>query len=398
MIPYGRQSIDETDIEAVAASLRSDWLTQGPAVDAFEESLTLQCQSRYAVACNSGTAALHMAYAAAGVGPGAIVIVPANTFLATANAAIYLGAEVRFCDVDAETGLMTSATLAAALRTDIRQRVRVVAPVHFAGQPCEMAAIAETVQRLCPRAAVVEDASHAIGGVHRDGAPVGSLRHASMVTFSFHPVKHIAAGEGGAVTTDCPDLLSRLSRFRCHGMTKQINELRRTDEGPWYYEMHSPGFNYRIPEMSCALACSQMKKLSRFVSRRREIADRYLHELEGIAHLRLPRASTLASSAWHLFCLHIDFRLLKRSRGEVMEALSKRGVGTQVHYYPVSMQPYYADRYGHTTAQFPGATGHYDRALSIPIFPAMTDAEVDQVISAVHQAVTVAGQSRAIAA
>ncbi|TWU15122.1 UDP-4-amino-4,6-dideoxy-N-acetyl-beta-L-altrosamine transaminase [Allorhodopirellula heiligendammensis] len=398
MIPYGRQSIDEADIEAVAAALRSDWLTQGPAIEAFEASLAQHCRSRYAVACNSGTAALHMAYAAAGVGPGSVVVVPTNTFLATANAAIYLGAEVRFCDVDSETGLMTSATLAAALRTDIGRRVRAVAPVHFAGQPCEMAAISETVQRLCPRATLIEDASHAIGGVHRDGSPVGSLGHSSMVTFSFHPVKHIAAGEGGAVTTDCPDLQKRLSSFRCHGMTKQTNELRRPTEGPWYYEMHAPGFNYRIPEMSCALASSQLKKLDRFVARRREIADHYLHELADIPGVSLPPANVLKTSAWHLFCLHVDFHALGRTRIEVMESLAGTGIGTQVHYYPVSLQPFYADRYGHTAAQFPGAMNHYERALSIPVFPAMTDGEVKQVISSIRHTFAGAQVARSIAA
>ncbi|TWT64588.1 UDP-4-amino-4,6-dideoxy-N-acetyl-beta-L-altrosamine transaminase [Allorhodopirellula solitaria] len=398
MIPYGRQSIDETDIEAVANALRSDWLTQGPAIDAFEASLAQRCQSRYAVACNSGTAALHMAYAAADVGPGTVVVVPANTFLATANAAIYLGAEVRFCDVDSQTGLMTAETLAAALSSDVRQRVRAVAPVHFAGQACDMAAIADTVNRLCPQAVVVEDASHAIGGVHQDGVPVGSLGHAAMVTFSFHPVKHIAAGEGGAVTTDCPELQNKLNQFRCHGMTKDPGELRRPEEGPWYYEMHTPGFNYRIPEMSCALACSQLKKLDRFITRRREIAERYLDELRNVSHLKLPSSHTLNTSAWHLFCLHVDFQSLGCDRAELMQRLVNCGVGTQVHYYPVPLQPFYVDRYQHTASQFPGAVGHYDRALSIPVFPAMTDAEVKQVISSVRRTFATAGHVRTMAA
>jgi len=381
MIPYGRHSIDQDDIDAVVQSLRSDWLTQGPALRRFEIDLSLRTDAKFAVACNSGTAALHMAYSAAGVGPENTVIVPANTFLATANAAIYLGAEVRFCDVDADTGLMTAEALGATLDDS----VRAVVPVHFAGQPCDMASIAQVIQERSPDAVLIEDACHAIGGVYEDGSPVGKPRYASMAAFSFHPVKHIAAGEGGAVTTNCPKLKERLEAFRNHGMTKDSKQLRRRNEGPWYYEMHAPGFNYRIPETACALAASQLAKLDRFIARRREIAGRYLSELADISHLTLPPKSHLNTSAWHLFCVHIDYQQLGFSRTDVMAALQRNEIGTQVHYFPVALQPYYVDQYGHDETQFPGALAHYDRALSIPLFAAMTDTEVQQVISAVKE-------------
>lgn len=383
MIPYGRQSIDEDDVQAVVAALRSNWLTTGPQLKHFEASLANRCQAKYAVACNSGTAALHMAYAAAGIGPGSKVVVPANTFLATANAAVYLGAEVVFCDVDAVTGLMTPDTLDAVLD----ESISAVVPVHFAGQPCDMAGISKRVNARCPDAVLIEDASHAIGGSYADGHPVGTPRYSSLITFSFHPVKHVAAGEGGAVTTNCALLKERLESFRCHGMTKDPAHLQRPDEGPWYYEMHAPGFNYRIPEASCALAVSQLQKLDRFIERRRQVAAQYLAELSDLAHVTLPRADHLHSSAWHLFCLHVDFDKLGVGRAESMDRLKADGVGTQVHYYPVPLQPFYQQRCGVTEAHLPGSVDHYRRALSIPMFAALTDAEVQQVIRAVHNAV-----------
>ena len=381
MLPYGRQWIEEDDIEAVVASLRSDWLTQGPAVERFERGLAEVCQVTHAIACNSGTAALHMAYEALGIGPGSLVVVPANTFLATANAAVYLGAKVRFADVDPVTGLMTVETLAKVLD----ETVDLVVPVHFAGQSCEMQAIAQLVRQRCPRARIVEDASHALGAIDELGLPVGSCSYADAATFSFHPVKHIAAGEGGAVVTRDAAITERTRRFRCHGMTKDPLQMQRPQEGAWYYEMHQPGMNYRIPDLSCALAGSQLAKLDRFVERRREIASTYLQALKGLEHVVLPPEQHLRTSAWHLFCLHIDFPKLGLTRGEYMEALKHRGVGTQVHYYPVPLQPYYESLGNSPQALFVGAIEHYERALSIPMFPAMTDAHVSHVINAVRE-------------
>ena len=399
MIPYGRQSIDEDDIAAVVDVLRGDYLTQGPAVAAFETALTERFQSHDVVACNSGTAALHMAYAAVGIGPGDVVVVPANTFLATANAAVYLGAQVRFCDVDPMSGLMTPKTLEPALDGD----VRLVVPVHFAGMPCDMAAIGELVRSRSPHAVIIEDASHAIGATHRCGTPVGNLKYASMATFSFHPVKHIAAGEGGAVSCDGPKIAKRLREFRCHGMTKDRVDLTKPDEGPWYYEMHRIGMNYRIPDLSCALALSQLSKLDAFIGRRRAIADRYRERLSGLRGIELPDACEPDGSAWHLFCLHIDFENTRLPRESWMMHLRKRGVGTQVHYFPVSDQPYYSvsrdstsqkatsqDSPSHEPTSRPGPTlmgarEHYRTALSLPMYPGMSDTDHQTVCEAVRQ-------------
>lgn len=381
MIPYGRQCIDQTDIDAVVAVLRSDWLTTGPALRQFESDLASRCSASHAVACNSGTAALHLAYSAAGIGPGATVVVPANTFLATANAAIYLGADVRFCDVDPRTGLMTPETLAAVLDPS----VSAVVPVHFAGQSCEMAAIVDLLRMRCPDACLIEDASHAIGGSYADGSPVGAPQFGSMVTFSFHPVKHVAAGEGGAVTTNCQHLREALERFRCHGMIKEPSALQNAEEGPWYYEMHNPGFNYRIPEASCALAASQLQRLNQFILQRQQVAERYLEELSGVEHLTLPPSEHLATSAWHLFCLHINFEAAAISRTDLVNQLRRDGVGTQVHYFPVALQPYYRERYQLDESQFPGAVRHYEQALSIPMFSSISDEEVGHVIQSVRR-------------
>ena len=394
-LPYGRQWIDEDDCEAVRQVLASDWLTQGPKVTELENRMAQRCGARFGIACNSGTAALHMALAALDVGPGDVVIVPANTFLATANAGIYVGAEVRFADVDPDTGLMEPEHLARAIAdTDPAGRIKAVLPVHFAGSPCDMAAIAEVTNRQAPDAKLVEDACHAIGGVHRDQTPVGNLQWSAMTTFSFHPVKHVAAGEGGLVVTDDEQLDARLRRFRCHGMTKDAANLQQPDEGPWYYEMHDLGFNYRIPDISCALAVSQLSKLDRFVQRRRDIAEYYLDAWNDLRAVQLPPAEQLHKSAWHLFCLHIDFAELGVSRRQIFEELRVRGIGTQVHYYPVPLQPFYRQRYGHTREQFPGACQHYERALSIPLYPAMTDADVNRVITTVRDVLGGAGNMR----
>lgn len=381
MIPYGRQSLSEADIAAVTDVLRSDFLTQGPAIAEFESKLATRCDSLYSVACNSGTAALHMAYGALGIGPGDVVVVPANTFLATANAAVYLGADVRFCDVDPLTGLMTAQTLAEVLD----DQVSLVVPVHFAGMPCDMQSIWEVVRFKSPAAHLVEDASHAIGGTHPNGRPVGSLEWSEMATFSFHPVKHVAAGEGGAVTTNSAKLKLKLESFRCHGMTKDPKILTNPHEGPWYYEMHETGFNYRIPEASCALASSQINRLEDFISRRREIAAEYFSSLGDLSNIELPRTEHLEQSAWHLFPLHIDFALSSLDRKAWMSALKHRGVGTQVHYYPVNGQPFYRKRYQWDETRFAGAIKHYQTELSIPMFPAMTDNDIRTVVSAMRQ-------------
>lgn len=380
-IPYGRQSIDEDDIAAVVEVLRGDWLTQGPSVVAFEQALARRCGARHAVACNSGTAALHLALMAADVGPGHEIVSPAVTFLATANAGIYVGAEPRFADIDPATGLMRAEDLDGLLT----ERTRAVLPVHFAGLPCDMAPIADRIRESRPDAVVIEDASHALGASHRDGRPVGSCRHSDMVVFSFHPVKHVAAGEGGAVLTDDDALAGRLRELRSHGMTKDPARLTRPDEGPWYYEMHEVGMNYRIPDLNCALGTSQLAKLTEFVRRRREIAGLYHRDLADLEHVRVPAPASPDASSWHLYALSIDFEAVGKSRGEVVAELRAWGVLTQVHYYPVPLQPFYRRRQGHTDGDFPGAEAHYARTLSIPLFPALQEDERRHVVDALHE-------------
>ncbi len=378
-IPYGRHQIDDDDVAAVAATLRGSWLTCGPVVAEFESALAKRCAARHAVACNSGTAALHLAMLAGRVQAGDEAIVPALTFLATANAAVYCGATPKFVDVDYATGLVAPEQIAPLLNA----KTKAVLPVHFAGAACDMPGISRLVRRTCPQAMIIEDACHALGGAHADGSPIGNLAWADMSILSFHPVKHIAAGEGGAILTNNDALAERLRLLRSHGMTKQPAQLTRPDEGPWYYEMHEVGWNYRIPDLNCALALSQLRKLDRFVARRRAIADRYRAAFQDLRMVELPGEAGGGRSAWHIYVLHVDFFALGKPRTRVVAELAELGIGTQVHYFPVPLQPYYRRLLGHRSGDFPNAERHYDRALTIPLFPGMTDQQVQQVIDAV---------------
>ena len=383
MIPYGKHMLEEDDVEAVVSVLRGGMLTQGPLVEAFEAAAAARCGAKHAVAVNSGTAALHLALLAAEVSTGDEIAVPAITFLATANCGVHVGADVRFADTDPVSALVTPDLLAPALT----KKTRAVLPVHFAGLACDMREIRRLVDERCPRAVVIEDACHALGGAHPDGAPIGSLGYADMAMFSFHPVKHVAAGEGGMILTDRDDLAERLRRFRNHGLTKDPTLLRSESPGPWYYEMPEVGFNFRIPDLNCALGLSQWAKLDRFVARRREIAARYHAELDGLRGATLPPPSAPADSAWHIYWLHLDFGALGTTRREVVTELATRGVGTQVHYFPVPLQPYYRERYGLAEGDFPGAERHYERTLTIPLFPALTDDEQTTVIRALFEVI-----------
>ncbi|MBB3267934.1 UDP-4-amino-4,6-dideoxy-N-acetyl-beta-L-altrosamine transaminase [Azospirillum sp. OGB3] len=401
-LPYGRQDIDQADIDAVTAVLRGDWLTQGPAVDAFERALRERTGAAHAVACANGTAALHLATLALGLGPGDAVVVPAVTFLATANAARYVGAEVAFADVDPDTGLMGPEQAAAAMKRAARAgwRVRALAPVHFAGQTADMAGLGALAGRH--GLAVIEDACHAIGSLDLapDGhaLPVGGGAFGTLTAFSFHPVKTIAAGEGGAVTTNDAGLAARLRRFRNHGMERdpaafEDREAASAADGlakdgtahPWYYEMAEPGFNYRLTDIQAALALSQLTRLDAFVERRRRLMDLYAERLAPLAPLVRPAArAPWCRPAWHLCAVRIDFAAAGRTRARVMAELRERGIGTQVHYIPVHRQPYWRKRCGDLA--LPGADAHYARTLSLPLFPAMADADVDRVVAALAAA------------
>lgn len=395
-LPYGRQDIDEADIAAVVGVLRGDWLTQGPAVEAFERALAARCGAGHAVACSSGAAALHLAGLALDPKPGDAVVVPAVTFLATANGPFFAGAEIVFADVDPDTGLMGPEHAEAALRRAERAglRVRALFPVHLAGQTVDIASLGALAE--AHGLAVIADACHAIGGEHRIGdaaVPVGAGTLAAMNVFSFHPVKTVAAGEGGAVTTDDPALAARLRRLRNHGIER--DPARFIDRGagfdadgsvnPWYYEMGEPGFNYRITDLQCALALSQLGRIERFVERRRALAARYEERLRPLAPLVRPlERVSWCRPAWHLNVVLIDFAALGRSRAAVMAGLRTRGIGSQVHYIPLHRQPFWRRRHGDIV--LPGAESYYARALSLPLFPGMTDADVDRVVEAMAAA------------
>jgi UDP-4-amino-4,6-dideoxy-N-acetyl-beta-L-altrosamine transaminase len=376
-LPYGRQTIEEDDIAAVAEALRGEFLTTGPLVERFERAFAEQVGAKHAVACANGTAALHLAMLALGLGEGDAVIVPSVTFLATANCARYVGAEVVFADVDPDSGLLTPATLDEALARSGRA-VRAVLPVHLRGEACDLSGL-ETTARAAG-AVLVEDAAHALGTTLRYGEraeTVGDVRHSAMATFSFHPVKTIATGEGGMVTTNDADAAARMRRLRSHGMIRSAAD-------PCWYEMPEPGFNYRLPDVLCALGLSQLSKLDRFVARRRALAAAYEAALAPLAPLVRPAASPRWSRpALHLMTVLIDFAAAGVARAEVVERLRARGVGSQVHYIPVHRQPYYRERYG--ALQLPGAEAWYARCLSLPLFPAMADGDVARAVRALKE-------------
>ena len=394
-LPYGRHSVDDDDIAAVEAVLRSGTLTTGPAVAAFERALCEAVDAPGAVACSSGTAALHLAAMSIGLGPGDAAVVPAITFLATANAVRLTGAEVVFADVDPDTGLMGADHMAAAIAHAGAPEVRAVFPVHFAGQPAPMDEIAAPARKH--GLAIVEDACHALGSTceTRDGATarIGQAEHGGLAAFSFHPVKTIAMGEGGALTGQDRTLLERARRLCNHGMTREPaafteRALAFDADGaanPWHYEMPAPGLNYRASDIHCALGLSQLGKLARFTARRRALAAAYDARMAALAPLFRPLARrTGCAPAWHLYVALIDFAAAGTSRRRVMEALRAEGIGSQVHYIPVHLQPYYRRRYGERA--LPGAMAYFERCLSLPLFPAMADGDVDRVVDALVRA------------
>jgi UDP-4-amino-4,6-dideoxy-N-acetyl-beta-L-altrosamine transaminase len=379
ILPYGRQTIEDDDVAAVAAALRDDFLTTGPKVEAFETAFAAAVGAHRAVACSNGTAALHLAMLALGVQPGEVCIVPSITVLATANCARYVGAEVVFADVDPASGLMTEATLRDAVARCGGRKIAAILPVHLRGDVCELPALRRVADEV--GAALVEDACHALGSrmsFDNVSANVGDGRWGELAVFSFHPVKTLTTAEGGMVTTADPHLAERLRRFRSHGM------VRPPGADPWVYEMAEIGFNYRLPDVLCALGLSQLAKLPRLLERRRTLARRYDAALAPLAPLvRIAQRPAWSDPALHLMCVLIDFEAAGQTRAEVMASLKARRIGTQVHYIPVHRQPYYVGRYG--ALDLPGAEAWYARCLSLPLFPTMADADVDRVAAALSE-------------
>ncbi|MBK8754237.1 MAG: UDP-4-amino-4,6-dideoxy-N-acetyl-beta-L-altrosamine transaminase [Candidatus Competibacteraceae bacterium] len=383
MIPYGRQNIDEADIAAVVATLRSDFLTQGPAVEQFESAVAMRCNARFAVAVNSATSALWLAYRALGLGPGDRLWTSPNTFVATANAALHLGAEVDFVDIDPDTYNLCPKRLAEKLAVaEAAGRLpKIVTPVHFAGQPCDLPAIAELAVRYGFR--VVEDASHAIGASYQ-GEPVGSCRWSDLTVFSFHPVKIMTTGEGGMVLGRDPALATRLVELRSHGVTRDPQRMQRECEGGWYYEQIDLGWNFRLTDIQAALGTSQLNRLDAFLAQRQELADRYDRELAGLPLMR-PGRDPAADSAWHLYVVRLagDGTI----RRQVFNALRQQGIGVNVHYIPVHIQPYY-QAMGFTVGAYPEAERYYQQAISLPLFAGLTLEQQNQVIERLQEALS----------
>jgi perosamine synthetase len=380
LLPYGRQSIDEGDIQAVVDVLRSPWLTTGPKVDEFEEAFAARVGAKHAVSFSSGTAALHGAAFAAGLEPGDEAITSPMTFGATANCVLYQGAQPVFADVCSDTLNLDPVQVAAR----ITPKTRVVVPVDYAGHPADLDRILELAERH--GLTVVEDACHALGAEYK-GRPIGSIAHMSV--FSFHPVKHLATGEGGMVTTDRLDFAETLRRFRNHGMSSDARQ--RQMSGHWHYEMVVLGFNYRLTDVACALGLSQLKKLEANLTRRREIAARYTADFRDIPGVLAPGVRADVKPAWHLYPIRLDLSKLKVGRGEIFRALRGENIGVNVHYIPVHLHSYYRGQFGYKGGEYPVAEEAYEQLISLPMFHGMTDADLQDVIDAVSKVTTAFG-------
>ena len=394
-LPYGRQRIAREDVEAVVAVLESDFLTTGPAVTAFERAFAAAVGAPFAVSCSSGTAALHLALAALDIPAGAVCLVPALTFAATANVVRHCGGRVVLTDVDPHTGLMRPEDLEAAIARAEGGRIAAVLPVHYAGQPVALAEIREMARKRS--AAVIEDACHALGTRFRDGsgeAVVGDGSRADLACFSFHPVKTIACGEGGMVTTADRALAERIRRLRNHGIERDPARFVAPDAGreprPWYYEVQEPGFNYRLSDIHAALGCSQLRRLDRFVEERRRLVEIYDRLLGPLAPAVRPIGRVPgARPGWHLYVVQVAFERTGTDRATVMRRLRDRGIGTQVHYVPLHFHPLF--RAGNPDLRLPGAEAFYARCLSLPLFVGMSEEDVERVVRDLAAALGIRG-------
>ena len=385
VIPYARQDISPEDVDAVVAVLRSDWLTQGPAVERFEHDVAQWVGAAHAVAVSSGTAGLHLACCALDVGPGDSVWTSANTFVASANCALYCGAKVDFVDIDSRTYNLSVEALAHKLESAARTRrlPKVVIPVHFAGQPCDMAAIATLAARYGFR--VVEDATHAVGAHYAEG-PVGSCGYSDITVFSFHPVKIITTGEGGMVLCRNPELAARVRLLRTHGITRQTEDMSGEPEGAWYYEQVALGFNYRMSDIQAALGASQLTRLEEFIRRRAALAGAYRGLLGDLA-LVLPWQDPRVRSAWHLYPVKIDSARTASTRKDVFRRLRDAGIRVNVHYIPVHLHPYFR-RLGFRPGDFPHAEEYYRQAITLPLYYGLRDEDQQCVAAALREAMS----------
>jgi len=376
LLPYGRQSIDESDIQAVVETLRSDWLTTGPRVAEFEEAIAAWVGAKYAVSFSSGTAALHAAAFTCGLQAGDEAITSPLTFAATANCVLYQGAMPVFADVLEGTLNLDPEQVAAR----ITARTKAILPVDYGGHPADLDSILQLADRH--GLIVIEDACHALGADYR-GRRVGSVAH--MTVFSFHPVKHLTTGEGGIVTTDNPVFAETLRRFRNHGISSDARQRQRA--GQWHYEMVLLGFNYRLTDIACALGLQQMKKLEANLARRRQIAAQYTSEFRSMTGVVAPVVRPDVNPAWHLYPIRLDLTKLSAGRGELFQALRAENIGVNVHYIPVHRHPYYRDRFGYRGGEFPVAEAAYERLISLPMFHGMSDNDVEDVVCAVRKVV-----------
>lgn len=390
MIPYGRQNLDQGDIDAVIEVLRSDWLTQGPTLERFEQAVAERCGATHAVAVCNATAGLHLACLAAGLGEGDWLWTSPNSFVASANCARYCGANVDFVDIDPQTWNLDVDALQRKLRQarEAGRLPRVVVAVAFSGQSCDMAAIARLAREF--GFVVIEDAAHALGARYA-GEPVGSGGYADLTVFSFHPVKIITSGEGGMVLCNRPELAERLRSLRSHGITRDPQRMSEPSHGGWYYQQTELGFNYRMCDIQAALGLSQLRRLDAFLDRRRALAERYRRLLANLP-LQLPAAQAQAESAWHLYVVRLDVSLEARHRS-IFEALRAAGIGVNLHYIPIHLQPYYREL-GFAEGDFPEAERYYRQAITLPLYPDLSDAQQDQVVDALQRVLAKASESQ----
>jgi UDP-4-amino-4,6-dideoxy-N-acetyl-beta-L-altrosamine transaminase len=385
MIPYGRQDITAEDIDAVINVLKSDFLTQGPVVPAFEQAIAQKVGAKHALAVNSATSALHLACLALNLGAGDYLWTSPNTFVASANCGLYCGASIDFVDIDPRTFNICPIALEKKLLVAQQQKrlPKVVVAVHMCGQPCEMLAIATLAKRFGFK--IIEDASHAIGAKYQ-GNPIGNSKYSDITVFSFHPVKIITTAEGGMILTNQTALAAKMELLRSHGITRNEQLMTAPSQGPWYYEQLELGYNYRMTELQAALGLSQSDRLEKYVERRQKLAERYdilLSELPVVAPWQHPDTS----SARHLYIIRLDTQSVNISHKECFEQLREQGIGINLHYIPVHLQPYYK-RFGFKRGDFPQAEQYYKEAISLPLYPGLTEAKQDQVVSTLKKILT----------